>query len=136
MKTKRDTSLLFFCMALVFCVVVFFPTRSIRGSDKSYEIRPEISLPEHRTDTARAIDAYERVMDRLISLMERNQAETREISKKLILIDYRLSELSAKVSRIEKALGIEQSVKRIEKPVKVETSPVSITNESGSQDKK
>jgi len=86
-------------------------TGGIQGSQKTYEIKPSLTVPEYRTDAARAIDAYERLMERYMDLTEKNLfmvgTDIREVSKKLDSIDDKLTQLSAAIARIEKALGIE-----------------------------
>lgn len=100
------------------CLVVVWLSTSIKGSQKTYELRPQITVPEYRTDAARAIDAYERLMDRYIDLTEKNlfrvATDIQEVAKKLDLIEDRLRELRASVARVEKALGIEQPDPRTE----------------------
>jgi len=90
-------------------VLVWLST-SIQGGEKTYEVRPQITLPEYRTDTARAIDAYERLMDRYMGLTERNLTGIgtglKGVVKKLDSIDAKLAELSTRMARIEKALAI------------------------------
>ena len=97
---------------VVCCITVAWFSTSIQGGPKTYELRPHISLPEYRTDAARAIDAYERLMERYMNLTERNSirigADLKEVIKKLYSIDNKLTELSARIARIEKTFGIEQ----------------------------
>ena len=122
MKTKQNKNLLVVGAVLIVSLIVIGFSSSIQGGEKSYEIKPEITLPEYRTDTARAIDAYERVMNRFMSLTEKNltsiNTDVKDISKKLILIDCKLTDISTRMARIEKALGIEQSPKPVEKSSK------------------
>ena len=133
MKTKEDKTLLAVGVVLIICLIAVCFSTSIHGGEKRFEIRPEITLPEYRTDTARAIDAYERVMDRFINLTEKNltgiNTDVKGIAKNLVLIDYRLTELSTRMAGIEKALGIVQPEKRVEKSSKAETS--NNTNKAG-----
>ncbi|MFQ6036318.1 MAG: hypothetical protein ACE5NM_10825 [Sedimentisphaerales bacterium] len=86
-------------------------TGGTQGSQKTYEVQPYITVPEYRTDAARAIDAYERLMERYMDLTEKNLfivgTDIREVTKKLDSIDDKLTQLSATIARIEKALGIE-----------------------------
>jgi hypothetical protein len=135
MKTKENKNLLVVGTVLIISFILIGFSSSIQGDEKSYKIKPEITLPEYRTDTARAIDAYERVMNRFINLTERNltsiNTDVNGIAKKLVLIDYKLTELSTRMARIEKALGIEQTVKRVEKPSKAKTPNVTDTNKPG-----
>jgi len=110
MRTNKN--LLAVAMAVVCCAIVVWFSTSIRGSQKTYEVRPQITIPEYRTDAARAIDAYERLMERYMNLTEMNLfrvgTDVQCVVKKLDSIDYKLTELCARIVRIEKALGIEQ----------------------------
>ncbi|MBW8039357.1 MAG: hypothetical protein FVQ85_05105 [Planctomycetes bacterium] len=109
MKTKQHKGILAVGVVVLVCLLAVFFSTSIQGKEKIYELRPQITLPEYRTDAARAIGAYERLMERYMGLTERNLAgihtEVKDIAKKLISIDYKLTELSARMARIEKALG-------------------------------
>jgi hypothetical protein len=119
MKIKENKNLLVVGAVLIVCLILIGFSSSIQGGDKSYKIRPEITLPEYRTDTGRAIDAYERIMDRFINLTERDlgsiNTDVKSISKQLVLIDCKLTELSARMGRIEKSLGIKQAEACVEK---------------------
>lgn len=109
MKTRN---LLIGGIVFAVCFVFIWSVTSIEGSNDTYEIEPEITLPEYRSDTARAIDAYERMMNRYIDLMRdqmnKFNVEVRDVSKKLDNIDKKLTELCIRVERIEEALGIEE----------------------------
>jgi len=110
---------------------------SIYGSPANYEVRPEIRLPQFKTDTARVIDAYERLMDRYMGLIERNltgiDRNVREVGEKLDSIDGKLARLSARMTVIEKALGIKQPKGPVA-PAK--TKPAKCGAGSGSQNSK
>ena len=99
-------------VVVVCCITVVWFSTSIQGGSKTYELRPQISLPEYRTDAVRAIDAYERLMERYMDLTERNSTmigtNLKEVMKKLDSINDKLTELSARIARIEKTFGIEQ----------------------------
>jgi hypothetical protein len=88
------------------------------GGEKTYELRPEVVLPEYRTDTARAIDAYERLMERYMDLTEMNMVrigmDVQTFGRKLDSIDSKLVELLTRISRIERALGIEEPRKPVD----------------------
>lgn len=122
MKTNKS---LFAAAAVVACCViaVWFST-SIHGSQNTYELRPQLSVPEHKTDTVRVIDAYERLMERYLDLTERNSdvigMDIRSIAVRLDSIDGRLAELSNRTARIERALGIKQPATPAETPGKTE----------------
>jgi len=110
MRISRN--LLAIAVAVVCCSVLIWLSTSIHGSQKTYEVQPYITVPEYRTDAARAIDAYERLMERYMDLTERNLltvgTDTRDIIKKLDSIDDKVTQLSSRIAGIEKALGIEQ----------------------------
>jgi hypothetical protein len=110
MRSRRN--LLIVLAAVTCCVVVIWLSTSIQGSPKTYEIRPTIGLPGYnpwepsgRTDAARALDAYERLMDHYIILAEENlfgiNSDLHDVAETLETIDARLT-------RIETALGIPQ----------------------------
>ncbi len=121
----KNKNLLVVGAVLVVSFIVIGFSSSIQGGENSYKIKPEITLPEYRTDTARAIDAYERVMDRFMSLTEKSltgiNTDVEDIAKKLDSIDCKLTELSTRMARIEKALAIQQPEKRVEPPLEAET---------------
>ncbi len=124
MRTKQNKNLLAVAAVLIVLIAVCFST-SIQGRERSYELKPRITLPEYKTDTARVIGAYERMMDRFMNLTERNltgiDREVQGIARKLDSIDSRLRELSARTARIEKALGIEQPKKPAKKDIEGKT---------------
>ena len=132
-KMDKNKKLLVVGVVLIVSVIVIGFSSSIQGG--SYEIKPEITLPESRTDTARAIDAYERVMNRFMNMTEKNltgiNTDVKSIAKKLVLIDCRLTDISTRMARIEKRLGIEQPEKQVEKSSKDEMS-----NNADSEDQK
>jgi hypothetical protein len=116
---RARKSLLVIAAVFVCCTAVWFSV-SLYGGQKTYEVEPQITIPEYRTDAARAIDAYERLMERYMDLTERNLfsvgADVRDIVKRLDSIDGKLTDLSGRIARIEKALGIEQPKPAAEKP--------------------
>ena len=97
---------------VVCCITVVWFSTSIQGGPKTYELRPQITVPEYRSDAVRAIDAYERLMERYMDLTERNSmrigADLKEVMKKLDSINDKLTKLSARIAKIEKTFGIEQ----------------------------
>jgi len=109
----RSKNLLAVAAGLAVCILVVLASKSIQGGQKTYELRPQVTIPEYRTDAARAIDAYERLMNRYMGLTERNliRIETNlgNIVKKLDSIDRKLTALSARMTKIEKALGAGQA---------------------------
>ena len=110
MKQQKN---LLIIIAVVFAgIVVVWSFTSIQGSQRTYEVHPQITMPGYRTDAVRALDAYERLMDRYMDLVEKNlkdiEADFKKTAAKIDSIDARLMELCERTARIEKALGIEQ----------------------------
>ncbi|OHB61870.1 MAG: hypothetical protein A2167_00055 [Planctomycetes bacterium RBG_13_46_10] len=111
MKTKRN---ILVAAAFIVCsIMAVWISTSIHGSQKTYEVQPHITIPETRTDAARAIDAYERLMDRYLDLTEKNLfrigTDIQSVVMRLDSIDDKLTKLSVRISGIEKALGIKQT---------------------------
>ncbi|MFC1738038.1 hypothetical protein ACFL1G_03195 [Planctomycetota bacterium] len=112
MKAKHSIFLLA-TVVLGGFVVVWLSTSSQAG-EEIYEIRPQISVPEYRTDAARAIDAYERLMERFMNITEKKlitvDTNIEDVTKKLDLIDVKLTRIDRRIARIEKTLGIEKAL--------------------------
>jgi len=117
MKTNKN--LLAVAAGLAGCAAVIWFSTSIQGSERTYEVHPYITTPEYRTDAARAIDAYERLMERYMDLTERNlnriAIDIEGIFGKLDSIDAGLKDLSTQMARIEKMLGIKQPKRRTQR---------------------
>jgi len=117
MKQKRN--LLIVGTVGVICLIaarlaVSIPDRPFGHTQdraKTYEVDPWITTPEYKTDTTRAIDAYERLMERYMDLSERYLVQSgidyQAVTQRLDSIDAKMENLSARLARIEKALGIE-----------------------------
>lgn len=121
---RARKSLLVVAAAFVCCTAVWFSV-SLYGGQKTYEVEPWITIPEYRTDATRAIDAYERLMERQMDITEGNLTRIGEdikgAAEKLESINGKLTELSTRIARIEKSLGIEQPKLPAEKPSQPKT---------------
>jgi Na+/phosphate symporter len=119
----KNKNLLAAGIILIVCFMVIAFCGTIRGSEDKLKIEPEITLPEHQSDISRVIDSYERMMDRLMNLMEKNftgiNTDVKDIAVKLTLIDNKLTELSARIARIENALNIKQPTESVGKTPEV-----------------
>jgi len=108
---SSNKNLLLVAAAIACGVILVWFSTSIGDSQKTYELRPRLTIPEYKTDVVRIIDAYERLMERYIDLTERNLTgigmDLKAVVKKLDSVDAKLTALSARTARIEKALGIE-----------------------------
>lgn len=110
MKTNRN--ILTVIVVIIACSMVVWLSATLQGDQKTYEIQPHLTIPEYKTDLARVMDAYERLMERYMDLTEQNQSmvgtDLKYVVTTLDSIDGRLAEFSARIARIETALGIEQ----------------------------
>jgi len=124
----RTRKLLVVATGFAVCVIIIWFSKSIEGSPKTYEVHPQINIPEYRTDALSAIDAYERLMDRYMGLTERNlvrvERDLGSVIRKLDSIDRKLTDLSVRISRIEKALGTLKPKPPVKK--KIQPQPLDI----------
>ncbi len=102
-------------VAIAACATVIAVTNSThdRRDDREsrYEIENEISLPEYKSNLDKMIDAYERMVDKLLyatSSGTKFNSDANAIYKKLSEIDSKLTLITAKLEKIEKTLGIKQ----------------------------
>lgn len=120
---KENKKFLAVLTAVAVCFVVAWFSTS--GLSRTYEIRPEIILPEYKSDSSRAIDSYERMMNRFMDITEENLiwigSDIKTVTTKLDSIENKLTELCVKMARIEGALGIAQAEKPVEKKPWCET---------------
>ena len=107
-----NKNLLAAAAVVVCCIIVIWFSTTTQGGRKTYEIQPRISLPEYKTDTVHAIDAYERLMQRYMNMTEKSSTridrDLKEVIKKLDSINDKLTKLSFRITRIEKTFGIEE----------------------------
>jgi hypothetical protein len=91
-------------------VIALFSTSWGQGRD-NYQTQTKVyATPEYKTDTTRAIDAYEKVMERYMDAAERNftsvSSDLKAVSAKLTALETKLTGLDARLARIEKHLGV------------------------------
>lgn len=115
MKTSKSLWIIVVVIACVIIVVLF--SKSIQGGQNTYELQPNLSIPEYKTDTARVIDAYERLMDRYMDLTGSHLStvgmDLRNIVTRLDSINDRLSKLDMRLARIERAMAVDQADKKL-----------------------
>ncbi len=109
----KNKNLLAIAAVAVCCITVIWFSTTTQGGPKTYEIQPRISVPNYKTDTVRAIDAYERLMERYMNMTERSSTridrDLKEVIKKLDSINEKLTKLTFRIARIEKTFDIEES---------------------------
>jgi hypothetical protein len=109
---KQKKYLLVTVVAIVVCLIAAAVSTAIPdNSGKKYEIDTVVDVQGYKTDTARSIDAYEHLMDRYMDLSEKLVSQMggdcQAVSTKLDSLDSRLADISTRLARIEKALGID-----------------------------
>ena len=94
------------------CFLVLWLSASFGQSRRKYEVETQVyGVPEYRSDAARAVDAYERLMERYMDLTERNlfsvSTDVRTIAARLDAVHAEVASVNARLARIEKHLGIQ-----------------------------
>ena len=106
-----DVGLILCCLAGIILVPSI-----IEG--QTYEVNPYITVPEYKSDAARAIDAYERTMNRYMDVLDNSlqyaNKDVKDIAETLKSIDKKLSRLSKRIAKIEEALGISEAEAKID----------------------
>jgi hypothetical protein len=108
---KQNRYLLVMGAVIVVCLIAAAVSTAIPDNGRKYEVDTVVGVPEYKTDAARAIDAYERLMDRYMNLSEKifskMGGDSQAVATKLDSLDSRLADISTRLTRIEKALGID-----------------------------
>lgn len=109
---KSGSKILFFGILLFIVLILLWSDTRSQAIEEQYKIEPWITVPEYRTDAARAIDAYERLMERYMDVNEKTlgglRAEFNGVSRKMSSIDRKLSRIENRLIRIERAVGTEE----------------------------
>ncbi|HPC95464.1 MAG TPA: hypothetical protein PLU87_11000 [Sedimentisphaerales bacterium] len=97
--------------AVVIGIVVLVLSTSVGQNRRNYDVEAQVyTTPEYRTEASRAIDAYERVMERYMDATEQGfagiAADLGAVATRLESIDARLAKLDERLERIERHLGI------------------------------
>jgi septal ring factor EnvC (AmiA/AmiB activator) len=112
MFTKRTFVSLAVVSLTCAALLLLSPTQG-RDRDKDYEVNTHYELPEYRTDAARAIDAQEKLMNRMLDGYEHNneviQQQLDTINTKLDKILSNLDNISQRIAKIETKMGIEDT---------------------------
>jgi len=98
-------------LAMLVLVAVLWLSTSMAQVHQRYEVKTRVySTPEYRTEATRAMDAYERVMERYMDATEKNfegiSADIGDVAGLLESIDAQLTRIDTRLDRIEKHLGI------------------------------
>jgi hypothetical protein len=131
---KKSKSLWAIVATVVCVVIAVIFSASIQGGQNTYELHPNLSIPEYKTDTARVIEAYERLMDRYMDLTGSHLStvgiDLRNVVTQLDSIDGRLTEMESRLARIEQALGVEKASELVGKDLRSKTNHPASTRRS------
>ncbi len=98
-------------MVILGCVVLLWALTGAQGAKgRTYEIHPQIPESVFKSDSAKALEAYERMVDRVLAINSR-QLDTMELniksaSTQLNRVEMKLDMLLNRTLIIENALGI------------------------------
>lgn len=111
---KKNKILFILGLAVSLCAVVIAVSDSKHEKrENRYELENEISLPEYKSNIDKMIDAYERMVDKLLyatSSGTKFNSDVNSIYKKLSDIDNKLAVITAKLETIEKELELKRGV--------------------------
>lgn len=120
MIKRYNRGLLAVCVFLAACYGATFLPSPLHGGER-YEIRPEITVPEYKTDTVRVVEAYERLMNNYMRLTEQSfiglGSDVKGLTQKLDAIDQKITALTVQVEAIRNGLDIELPTAPPSKPV-------------------
>jgi hypothetical protein len=121
--TKMNIKIL---LGVLTCVVLLWSLAGAQGR-KTYEIRPQIPESVFNTGSTRALDAYERVIDRVLELNSRQldamDLNVKDMSKQLARVEAKLDRLLNHTLFIEYALGIPQGAVTDDPPKTLSEDP-------------
>ena len=115
------------CLCLLVGTGWYVASTNAANKDIRYDIPTTVTIDEHKSDTVRIVDAYERLMDRYMHMVERNMdvmaGDVKGVGSKMDSIENRLDDISIRLGRIEKALNIAEPAtpekKSIEEVLKI-----------------
>lgn len=103
-KTIKKLACVLACAALFWCLT------GAKGARKTYEIHSQIPESVFKSESDRALDAYERLVDRALDVNKRQldamDLNIREVSKQLHRVEAKLDQLLNRAMIAEYALGI------------------------------
>lgn len=122
---KRHKSIIAVGAILMAGLLIIAISGMSQGQDSRVEMTHDITLPEYQSDLGRIISAYERIVDRLMYMTERNfdnlGGGVQQSYEKLSSIENKLTDLTARIARIERALGIPNAPIRTEQKNGIKT---------------
>lgn len=95
---------------LIGCVLAIWFGSWTDAAKKTYEIHPDLGMGAPQTNTVMVLDAYERLMDNYMSLVQSNlntmTGDMAQATRQLTSIDRKIDNLAIRFARIERALNL------------------------------
>ena len=100
---------LFTVVVALFILVTAMGGPEVLDAQSRVEVRPTVTTPQYQSDAARAISAYERLMERYMNLTEANligmQVENRDMAHRMMQLEATLARIELKIDRLSLALN-------------------------------
>ena len=98
-------------LIMIGCVLaIWLGSWTDAANRKTYELHPEIGMTSPQTNTVMVLDAYERLMDNYMSLVQSNlnamSGDMTQATKQLGSIDRKLDNIAVRMAQIERALNL------------------------------
>ena len=107
---NKKSSWIILGVTLVYGLIVLWVCTTVEAANYSSEVYTRISTPEYVTDAGRAINAYERMMDRYMDMTSKDLMALSSNSAQMVVrmdrIEAKLDKVLQSQARIEKALGV------------------------------
>jgi hypothetical protein len=108
---KQNRYLLVTGVVTVVCLIAAAVSTAIPDRRSNYGVDVTYNVPEYKTEAVQALEAYQNLMSRYMDLSEKlvlqMDGDCQTIFAKLDSLDSRLADISTRLTRIEKALGID-----------------------------
>jgi hypothetical protein len=97
-------------LIMIGCALAIWLGSGTDAAKRTYELHPEIGMATPQTNTVMVLDAYERLMDNYMSLVQSNlnamSGDMTQATKQLGSIDRKLDNLAVRMAQIERALNL------------------------------
>ena len=130
MKIMQNRKLVAILLVVIVSLAAISFVTSIQAAEKKYEARPDVSIPYAPTEASRAVDSYERMMERFMDMTDRNfsgvGSDVKSVQKELSIMNVRLLDISKRIEAIEKTLAADATGKKAEKKSDIKESKIPI----------
>ncbi len=108
MKPSFLSTKTLFCLLILLGILGLLSFAAVSEKSREYDI----TVPEYKSDTVRMIEAYERLSDQYLTLVQRHllgmDSTDQAILRKLESLEKKLDEVSQKIDRLTPAVPAQQ----------------------------